>query len=89
MRRYEHRKVERMEKVLIGVCCSECKKKLNEGDLFFDVTTHHNHWGSESIESIERHELCSMKCLQIHLKIHFEHEGFVDGMSYEIETDTL
>lgn len=53
------------EKVLVKETryCDVCKKEIATNS-FWKLTTHHNDWGNDSIESYEYFDVCSADCLR-------------------------
>jgi len=83
MNKYKIKEVTHKEKVVIGTICDECEKEiLNEQDFqdrlrkrmshYFEVSTHHNDWGNDSIDSYEDYDICSEKCLLEFLRKYFD-----------------
>jgi hypothetical protein len=58
------------EQVLIKEtrCCDVCGKEIKSENSFkkpyWSLTTHHNDWGNDSIESYEYYDVCSKDCLK-------------------------
>lgn len=57
--------VVRTKRRVVGVECDICKRLITPptgyawlGSRYFEVTTGHNDWGSESCESIEHRDIC-------------------------------
>lgn len=53
------------EKVLVKetTYCDVCKREIT-ANSFWKLTTHHNDWGNDSIESYEYFDICSADCLR-------------------------
>lgn len=53
------------EKVLVKETryCDVCKKEIT-AKSYWELTTHHNDWGNDSIESYERFDVCSKDCMR-------------------------
>lgn len=64
---YEVMTHEVTEKVCVGetMTCDVCKKEILKGSDYWAVTTGHNDWGYDSIDSIEHFDVCSNVCLMI------------------------
>ena len=64
---YETRTHEVTESVLVGetLCCDICGKEVGKSKGYWKVTTGHNDWGNDSIESIEQFDVCSDTCLKV------------------------
>lgn len=66
---------------LDGIQCDRCKRVISmdqyksnrKGARYFEVTTGHNDWGSESIESIEDHDICP-ECLTDFINAYLKEE---------------
>jgi hypothetical protein len=63
LREYETKKVEK--KVLSKVTCDVCKKEIKKGEEYYNVTTHHNDWGNDSVDSFKDFDICSDDCLKV------------------------
>lgn len=83
MNKYKIKEVTHKEEVVIGTICDECKKEiLNEQDFqdrfrkrmshYFEVSTHHNDWGNDSVDSYQHYDVCSEECLFKFLKKYFD-----------------
>lgn len=70
------RKVTKEVEEIIGteIYCDVCHKKINDTKTtlsngyhplkwYYEVTTGHNDWGNDSIDSIEHKDICSVECL--------------------------
>lgn len=44
---------------VVGVSCDRCGDIIQNGEVYYNVTTHHNDWGNDSIDSYEDFDLCS------------------------------
>lgn len=40
------------------VSCNMCKKVLEEREPYYEITTHTNSWGNDSIDSYEHFDIC-------------------------------
>ena len=40
------------------VSCNMCKKVLEEREPYYEITTHTNSWGNDSIDSYENYDIC-------------------------------
>lgn len=56
---------------LVNERYSDCEKDSKVIHRYVSLTTSHHDWGNDSVDSIESHEFCSMKCC---LKWITEHE---------------
>ena len=54
------------EQVLVrsAIICDVCKKEIQSDAGYWEVTTHHNDWGNDSIDSYEAFDICSVECLK-------------------------
>jgi len=43
--------------------CDVCKKEIT-AESYWELTTHHNDWGNDSIESYESFDVCSKDCMR-------------------------
>ena len=69
---------ERVSKVI----CDQCGKEV---DLYhyYDSTTSHNNWGSDSHESVELQDFCSLECALEYAKNYLEN----GSTTYEIKIE--
>lgn len=44
---------------VVGVKCDRCGDIIQKGKVYYHITTHHNDWGNDSIDSYENFDLCS------------------------------
>ena len=69
MRIEETREVTVVQKVVTGRVCDVCgaaivpDAKANGAYNYFKVTTHHYDWGNDSVDSLERFDLCGPGCV--------------------------
>lgn len=84
--------VYRKTKELVGIKCDICGKLIpvdkrgykNDKCKYFEVTTGHNDWGSESCESIEHRDICP-ECVSGFVA---EYLANAEGTEYiEVETE--
>lgn len=54
------------EKVLVKETryCDVCGNEIASNDSYWELTTHHNDWGNDSIESYEYFDVCSQNCMR-------------------------
>ena len=54
------------ERVLVKreIVCDVCKKEIQRGAGYWEVTTYHNDWGEDSWESYKNFDVCSVECLK-------------------------
>lgn len=64
-REYETKTHTVTEKVLVKEIryCDVCKKEITVNS-YWELTTHHNDWGNDSIESYEYFDVCSKDCMR-------------------------
>ena len=51
-----------VREVIVGKICDFCKKPVDPIN-YFVVTTSHNDWGNDSVESIVHKDACSPECV--------------------------
>ncbi len=80
--------VEKTVETVESITCDVCSNVIVVGSkaLYYEVSTMHNHWGSDSWESREHYDMCSKECLMKHLQSYIDQSN-VDGYSYDIETE--
>ena len=44
--------------------CDVCNGVIENGEQYWELTTHHNDWGNDSCESYEHFDVCSEVCLR-------------------------
>ena len=44
---------------VVGIRCDRCGDDIKESEVYYNVVTHHNDWGNDSIDSYEDFDLCS------------------------------
>ena len=65
MRVKEKKLVTECREVTLSVKCDVCGKMHQGSDLpdeWHSFSHHHNHWGNDSYESYEYHDVCSPEC---------------------------
>ena len=64
-KRYETVTHEVTEAVLVEetMYCDVCNKVIQDKDVYWEVTTGHNDWGNDNIDSMECFDVCSETCL--------------------------
>lgn len=65
-RKYEVKEHTVTEKVCVEEhrVCDICGKEMMLKGRHWELTTGHNDWGNDSIDSIERFDVCSEECLR-------------------------
>lgn len=80
------------EEVETEMFCDFCKKKIDYKEKYVVVTSSHNDWGNDSIDSFQDSDVHE-KCLQKYLKWLFSEESLLCSLhnardwKIEIETD--
>lgn len=85
-----YRKTRKLEGIECDIChrelrcpCSEDKKWVHMYPKYFEVTTGHNDWGNDSIDSIEHRDICP-ECVSKFVSCYLQE---ANGTEYiEIET---
>ena len=83
MRKYKRKEIKKYEEIENETICDICKKQiLGEEDYktsfrtkmshFYEITTHHNDWGNDSVDSYEYFDACCEECLFKFLKEYFD-----------------
>jgi hypothetical protein len=85
MKVYTENEVTKKVEVLKTIKCDSCERDINELDtaFYYEVTTHHNLWGNDSIDSFEHLEFCSYDCLLKDMSRYFSDADVT--YAYEIE----
>ena len=68
---YEKKEVVSYDSVISSYECDCCGKKVeasNRPDSWYGITSGHQSWGSDSVDSIDRIDSCSIECLSKQLK---------------------
>lgn len=58
------------KEVTIGINCDVCKKDIT--GKYWILTTHHDDWGNDSIDSFEHYDLCSKECINEKLNEYYD-----------------
>ena len=53
----------REQKLVTGITCDNCGKKIENGEDYWAVTFSHSDWGRDSIDSFEYKDYCTKECL--------------------------
>ena len=71
------------EKVLVKETryCDICKKEIENNKSYWRLTTHHNDWGNDSIDSYEYKDICSSSCLNKEIEKYIKRSN--DGLNTE------
>lgn len=72
MKRLRKEETTLTREVLQSIVCDECQKEIERGKKYYEVTTHHDNWGNDSIESYEYLEFCCFKCLERNMKEYYD-----------------
>lgn len=100
----EKRIVEQEIVVSVTCTCDVCKKKIyekryndqrilsgkHERTQYYKVTTWHNDWGNDSVDSIENYTICSPKCLDTLMKEYYKRsfeQKFTNTEQIEVQHD--
>lgn len=85
MRKYKYiEKIARIETV-VGIKCDICKKEIT--GKYWRLTTHHDDWGNDSIDSYEHFDLCSRECINKALDDYIKNCEGSDTQCFELEQD--
>ena len=70
------------ERVLVErkLICDICGKEIKNGNGYWEVETHHNDWGNDSVESYEHFDVCSIECLKK------KFDEYCDDSNYDYNT---
>ena len=75
-----------VEKEIVDkLTCDICGKEIKEGKLYYSVTTSHDDWGNDSIDSIEYKDICSDECLRNELENYIKFESDTKHISIDKE----
>ena len=70
------------------VICDNCNKVVGKEDGLFQVTTHHDRWDYDSIESYETHHFCCKRCMDTFLDDYWENPKNTDAADIEFFENT-
>ena len=78
------------EKVLVKETryCDICKKEIESNKSYWKLTTHHNDWGNDSIDSYEYFDVCSKECMRNKFEEYLEDSGderYSNTMCFDVE----
>lgn len=65
------------------VVCDNCKELVKEYPGFFEVTTHHERWGNDSIDTYETRHFCCKACMDVFLNEYWNHPDYSDQAHIE------
>ena len=65
------------------VICDVCKTVLGKNDGFFQVTTHHDRWGNDSIDTFETRHFCCKECMDSFLDGYWDNPKNTDAADIE------
>ena len=65
------------------VVCDSCKGLAKEHPGFFEVTTHHERWGNDSIDTYETRHFCCKACMDMFLNEYWNHPDYTDQAHIE------
>jgi hypothetical protein len=87
MKIYEEKEVIKKQKVVKTIVCDECRKDINQLDTnhYYSVSTHHNKWGNDSVDSWNYFDFCSYKCLSENMEKYYADGEHSD--SYDIKRE--
>lgn len=68
-----------------NIKCDVCGKEIN--GKFWVLTTSHGDWGNDSVDSIERFDICSTKCIHKALNDYIERCKYSNTQDFELEQD--
>lgn len=83
----EYKTTERIVKAerIVGIKCDICKKEIT--GKYWQLTTHHNDWGNDSIDSYKHSDICSRKCINKALDDYFNNCEDSCTQCFELEQD--
>ena len=89
------RKVRKLEGIKCDICHNELRVPYSKDGQctrpypqYFKVTTGHNDWGNDSIESYEYFDVCSSECLRKKFEEYVEDSGddrYPNTMCFDVE----
>jgi len=83
----EYKSVEKLVTIKVEeiVKCDFCGKEIT--GKFWQLTTHHNDWGNDSIDSYEHFDLCSRECINRALDDYIKNCKVSDTQCFELEQE--
>ena len=79
------------EEIATKMFCDFCEKEIHNGDKYLNVTSSHNDWGNDSIDSWKSADVHE-ECLQEYLKWLFSKDSIISSLhnrnDWKIEIDT-
>ncbi|MBU3186520.1 hypothetical protein [Clostridium estertheticum] len=64
MKKYDKEEVTCFKEILVETTCDLCKQEIPTDSYYYEVITGHNDWGHDSVDSIEKFDICSDECLK-------------------------
>lgn len=72
-------------KSIAGIKCDICKKEIS--GKYWNLTTYHNDWGNDSVDSYSHSDLCSRECINKALDKYIEDCEDSITHCFELEQD--
>lgn len=72
-------------KTIAGIKCDICKKEIT--GKYWQLTTHHDDWGNDSVDSYSHSDLCSRECINKALDNYIEDCEDSITQCFELEQD--
>ncbi len=72
-------------KSIVGIKCDICKKEIS--GKYWNLTTYHNDWGNDSVDSYSHYDLCSRECINKALDNYIEDCEDSITQCFELEQD--
>ena len=70
---------------LVGIKCDICEKEIT--GKYWQLTTHHEDWGNDSVDSYSHSDLCSRECINKALDNYIEDCEDSNTQCFELEQD--
>lgn len=87
MREYKNIEKIIITEKLVGIKCDICGKEIT--GKFWRLTTHHNDWGNDSIDSYEYFDLCSRECINRALDNYIDDCEISNTQCFKLEQDFM
>lgn len=89
MRITELKDITYKKEVITGCKCDVCNKEIKSRQNYWRLTTHHNDWGNDSIDSYEHYDLCSPECIKVKLNEYYKECENSNTQCFELKQDRL
>ena len=69
--------------------CDVCNSVIDDNGAYWELTTGHNDWGNDSVDSIEYFDICSDACLKAKFVEYAKESGASEWNTMYFETERV